>query len=250
MGIKTLTIADLEEQGPRGPVWILNSVATSKLDTSAEIVMAIPGLHGRDADALVIKETWLPQDAAAMFGRERLLQSSQFRTAVASGVLTIITPEAAKEIQARPGAREEQARLDDTERHVRKAGAARTIAQSNVDMYIADEHGRPVKDDDDDDSNDLKVDMYGPDEVDNVAKLAKAGVEETDDGFKPSFIMFVDKIRNGTDMAALNAIRTRGKFSRKELRHLRDNLHKHPETVRAIKEKLVELKRKKKPLLV
>jgi hypothetical protein len=57
-------------------------------------------------------------------------------------------------------------------------------------------------------------------------------------------MMFFDKINNGTDIAALNAVRTRAKFTRKELRHLRDNLRKHPETVRAIKLKLSELKKK------
>lgn len=241
MGIKKLSIADLEDQGPKGSVWVLNSAASSKYDISGELIMSIPSLNGRDADPLKIKETWLPQDVAARFGRERLLQSSEFRTAVDNGVVTIITPEAAKQILSQGGAREEQARLDGLERHVRQAGAAKTISQSNVEMFIPDANGRPIKDDDDND--DLKVEIYG--DTDNVAVLAANGVEDTEEGFKPQFMMFFDKINNGTDVAALNAIRTRGKFSRKELRYMRDTLGHHPETVRALKQKLVELKRAK-----
>jgi hypothetical protein len=242
MGIKSLTVADIEEQGPRGPVWVLNSAASSKYDITGELIMSIPGVNGGDPQPLKVLETWLPQDAAARFGRERLLQSSEFRTAVQNGVVTIITPDQAKSILAKAGAREEQARIDDLERHVRRAGAARTISQSNVDMFIPDENGRPQREDDDDGT--LKVDVFGPEE-DNVAKLAAAGVSDTDEGFKPSFMMFFDKCNNLSDIEALNAMRTRGKFAPKELRYLRDNLKRHPQTTTAIRQRLAALKKER-----
>lgn len=237
MGIKSITIADLESQGLRGSVWVLNSAATSQYQLIGEIVINVPKTNGNGADPLKIPHTWLPIDAAARFPRERLLDCAEFRSAVVNGLVTIVSEETATQLLRKDGAKDELKRLQKTDQHVRQAGAARTIADSNVEISRAD----GVKDDDDEGD---KVEMYGDDDDDNVAKQAKAGVEDND-GFKPSFLMFVDKIQTENDIGALNAIRSRAKFTRKEMRHMRDTLNRNdfPKTVKALKARIAAFKK-------
>jgi hypothetical protein len=235
MSIKSITIADLEKQGMRGSVWVINSAAASQYALQGEIIINIPKASGTGADPLKIAQTWLPIDAAAKFPRERLLDAAEFRSAVVNGLVTIIAEDTAARILRKEGATEELARLQNKDKHVRQAGAARTIADSNVEISGPD--GKTGDRDDEDN----KVEMYGDDE-DNLGKQTLAGVEDND-GFKPSFLMFVDKLQTENDISALNAIRSRAKFTRKELRHLRDTLRKHPKTVRALKARISEFKR-------
>lgn len=236
MSIKSITIADLEAQGPRGPVWVLNSAATSQYALVGEIVINIPKTNGAGADPLKIPQTWLPVDAAARFPRERLLDAAEFRSAVVNGLVTIVDEETAARILRKDGATDELGRLRATDQHVRQAGAARTIADSNVEISRAD----GVKDDEDEGD---KVEIYGSNDDDNLARKAKNGVE-LNDGHKPSFLMFVDKLKTESDIGALNAIRSRAKFTRKEMRFMRDNLSRSdfPKTVKALKSRIAEFK--------
>jgi len=234
--MKFLTVSQLEEQGVKGSVWVLNTASTSAAAAVSvhgfrgNVIVSIPKLNGNGGDPLIIQESWLPFDASSKFPKERLLESSEFRSAINSGLLSLVDPVQAQKILEREGAREEQQRLLASDRHVRQAGTARTISDSNVDMYVPNSQGGKDKDDED-----LRVDVYGQDyEEVNVAKAALAGIEDND-GYKPSFLMFVDKIKAENDISALNAIRTRSKFSRKELRFIRDNLKNHPKAVAAVK---------------
>lgn len=235
MGIKSITIADLEKQGMRGSVWVINSAAGSQYGLIGEIIINIPKTSGGQPDTLRVPQTWLPIDAAARVPRERLLDAAEFRSAVVNGLITIISEETAAQLLRKDGAREEQQRLVKKDQHVRKQGAARTIADSNVEISRAD----GVKDDDEEEN---KVDIYG--DEDNLAKQTLAGVEDND-GFKPSFLMFVDKVQTETDIGALNAIRSRAKFTRKEMRHMRDTLNRseYPKTVKALKARIAEFKK-------
>jgi hypothetical protein len=237
MSIKSISISDLEAQGPRGSVWVLNSAATSQYALVGEIVINIPKTNGAGADPLKIPQTWLPVDAAARFPRERLLDAAEFRSAVVNGLVTIVDEETAAKILRKDGATDELKRLRATDQHVRQAGAARTIADSNVEISRAD----GVKDDEDEGD---KVEIYGSnDEDDNLARKAKNGVE-LNDGHKPSFLMFVDKLKTESDIGALNAIRSRAKFTRKEMRFMRDNLTRgeFPKTIKALKSRIAEFK--------
>lgn len=238
--MKFLTVSELEEQGLKGSVWVLNTAATSDHELRGNVIVSIPRLNGPGGDPLKIQESWLPFDASSKFPRERLLESSEFRSAINSGLLSIVDAKQAQKILEREGAREERKRLLDSERHVKQAGTARTISDSNVDMYIPNSRGGKDRDDDD---QGLKVDVYGEDSEEvNVAKAALAGVED-EDGFKPSFLMFVEKIKGENDIAALNAIRTRSKFTRKELRYIRDELRNHPKATAAVKARIAAFKK-------
>ena len=54
----------------------------------------------------------------------------------------------------------------------------------------------------------------------------------------PGFTMFAERLRDMDDVNALNAIRSRRRFSRKELQHLKSNLPDKPKTQAAIKAQL------------
>jgi len=230
MAIKHLTITELEDAGPRGSVWVLNSGPSSVYELSGDILLSIPGNAGQQTQALKIQATWLPQDLTAKFPKQRILESTDFRSAVVNELLTIISDRDAQRILAQDGAQEERRRITAEARSVREAGAARTIKDSNVEITRAD----GVKDDDDG-----KVDIYGPggEEV-SLAKAASKGLDTNDDGLTASFVMFAEKIGTEEDVKALNAIRTRSRFTRRELKYLRDNLRKHPKTVTALKARL------------
>jgi hypothetical protein len=230
--MKHLAISDLEESGTLGRVWVRNTAAQSDLGYGGEILLSIPGNAGQQAQALKIYDTWLPQDLTERYPKHRILESTDFRAAVRNGLLTIIDDATAKRIQKEDGAEEEQMRLVSEARKRKEAGAARTINQSanlevrNLDTNkIGDQEENPV-------------DTYGGSEEPNVAKAALAGLDVDENGLSPSFFMFASKMETETDIKALNAIKTRSKFSRRELKYLRDNLKSHPKTVAAVKTKL------------
>lgn len=229
MGIKALSVSDLEAIGPRGSVWVLNTASSSEYELHGTIMVSVPKKNGPGDDAMKVPETWLPVDLTSQFPKDRLLESSEFRSAVEKGFLTIISEKQARAILAQDGAKDEKRRLQAAARFIREASAARSIDPKKT--QILNSEGL--------DADAQPADIYGQDSDEgiNVAQLAQAGLDDVD-GFKPSFLMFFDRLKLARDVEALNAIRTRGKFSKKELRHLRDNLKKHPKTVQAIRDRL------------
>lgn len=241
MGIKRLTLADLERSGPKGSVWLLNSIPSSEIRGTdgetlrGDIIISIPKTNGDGGDPLIIKQTWLPMDASEHFPKARLLDSAEFRGAVRKGLIVLIEQDAAETILGQDGAKEERQRLLSVAKHVKQAGASRKISDSNVDMYVPDSQGRrPVEDDD---NGNPAVDVFGP-EDDNLARVTAGGLDLDEDGFKPSFKMFADGLPSHDDTAALNEVRTHGKFTKKELRYLRDKVKTKPKTYAHVKERL------------
>lgn len=226
MSIKKLSLSQVESSGLRGSLWLINSAAQSELELSGNILISIPRPNGK-VERLEIPETWLPMDASTKFPKERLLDSSEFRSAVQSELITLIDEETAQRILSRAGAADERRRLSQEASRVKKAGAARNISDSNVEIIGIDS----------DDENVKKAAR-----ADNVAVLAANGVDLDEDGFRPAFKMFVEKIKNQNDITALNAIRTRARFSLKELRYIRDYLPNHPQTVKEVKSMIREKK--------
>lgn len=236
MAIKKLTISDVEDPSYTSrSLWVLNSGPSSVYELEGTILLSIPGTSGQQqAQALKIPASWLPIDLTMSFPKHRILESTDFRAAVRNELLTILDDATAKKILAQDGAREEQQRLIAESRRIRDAGAARTIKDSNVTITRAD----GVKDDEEENP----VEIYGRDEQEvNVAKAAKNGLDVDENGLTPKFVMFAQKVEAGTDIYALNALRTRSKFSRREYKYLRDTLKAHPKTVAAIKVKLAEM---------
>ncbi|QBX06601.1 hypothetical protein H1O16_gp188 [Burkholderia phage BcepSaruman] len=221
MGIKRLSLSDLDAQ-PIGPVWCVNSAASSKYELTGNVVLDIPQANGSKSDPLVIRQTWLPMDAAARFGRKRVLESTQFRTAVINGLITLIDEATAARMMNQEGAVEEERRLLNADKHVKDQGAPKSINQSALE--IRGEDNTILTDD---------VEVFGADDgysTVNVAKAAQAGLELDENGLKASFSMWADRLRNETDIGALNAIRARAKFSRREVRYLAKILQDKPKT--------------------
>lgn len=231
--MKYLTINDLENSGERGSVWVLNTAARSMLELSGEILINVPTAQGKN-EALKIPQTWLPYDAAAKFGKKRLLDSSEFRSAVINQLVAIIDEDTATQVMSQPGAREEQQRLREREQHIYEAGAARKISQANVEITNPNQMGN---------GNTTPVDIVG-DRDPMAATKIKAGADLNADGLKPNFVAFFNRMKTQSDIEALNALRNKGRVSRRELRYMRDNLPKtHTQTIKAIKSRLTELKK-------
>lgn len=245
MGIKILSIVEIENSGDRGSVWVLNSAPSSEIaeiydqELRGDVIIPIPKMQGTGVDHFIVHQTWLPIDASEQFSKERLLRSSEFRNAVRKGLITIISDESAQTILGKDGARKEKARLLAQARHVHQAGASRKISESNVDIYVPDSSGRkPTDDEDDTPTKSSNLDAS------HIAELARSGIEADDDGLLPSFKIFAERLTTENDLEALNAIRSRGSFKRKELRYLKDLLSDKPKTYAALKKRIAQFKKK------
>lgn len=223
MGIKGISLSDLDET-QRGPLWVINTAAQSKWELLGDVLVTVPNGNGRNPDKLQVKQTWLPVDVAQLIPRERLLASTEFRSAVIEGLITVIDRSDAERLLRQEGAHEERLRMTQMEQHVRKQGSARSILDSKVEITRTD----GVTDDDD-----SPVEIFGGEDMvsENLAHATKAGIEVDDDGLMPSFKMFANKLAHESDINALNAIKARGKFSRRELKYLARTLEKHPKTL-------------------
>lgn len=234
MSIKSISLSDLDDKGT-GPIWVINSAASSRFQLTGQIVVSIPQPNGIKSDALVINQTWLPVDISQRFRRDRLLNATEFRAAVVNGLLTVISEKDAERMLRQEGAAEETQRLRDLEEHVRSAGAARTIGDSKVEITRTDGV-------DDEDEN--PVEVFGVDDEPevNVARAAKKGVEADENGLLPSFLMFANKLELENDLAALNAIRARAKFTRREIKYLAKTLKNKPKTLAQLKARIEKYK--------
>jgi len=241
--MKTISIQDLLKEGVTAPtgVWAINSAQQSELQLQGDLYLQVPKLNGSRMDPLKIEQTWLAQDLTRKIPRQQLLESSEFRNMIEKELVTLVPEEVATRINRKPGADLERKRLQMQRMQPRELEAARR-ASSKAEITRAD----GVTDDDDDLP---QVDIIGPNgkkrELVDAAEIAAAaarGLDLTDDGLTPQFVMFAAKLQREGDMATLNALRTRGKVSTKELRYLREHLTKHPITVKAIKSQLVARK--------
>ncbi|BAG41745.1 hypothetical protein [Ralstonia phage phiRSL1] len=231
MGINRISMTDLEASGERGSVWVLNTAQESQYELKGEIIINVPNAQGK-GEPLRVPESWLPFDATSRFPKTRLLDSTDFRSAVVNGLIAVIDEKSATSILNEPGAREERQRLQQFDKHVREASGAKPINEKLVSIT------NPNRDNQ---SNTTPVELVGGRE-ETVAALAKAGAKATN-GMKPQFMAFFEKTKMQADTEALNSIRNRGKMSRKELRYLRDNLpDHHVKTKKAVKGRLSALR--------
>ena len=218
---KVIEISDLEGKHANEPIWVLNSSANSDAGQAGEIHIGIPKQNGTKIDPLFIPQTWLPVEVTKQIPREQLLASSEFRQSINKGLLTLIDAASAKEILAQDGAKEETVRLDELRRHIRQAGAAKTLTSSPSEITM----------------------VTGSDA--EKTGQAPAGVESANgSGLTPGFAMFAERLKEMDDINALNAIRSRRRFSRKELVHLKANLPDKPKTLKAINSQLTKAAKK------
>lgn len=205
---KYLTVSELEQGDARDPIWALNGSAQSEIQQSGEVHVGIPKMNGTKIDPLLLLKTWLPQELTVQIPRAQLLAASEFRNAVNTGLIQPITPEYAEILRNREGAEEERAEMAARKQQTRNAMAARTITQSGAEIL---------------NTSDIN------DETKNEKKS-----EELDD----VFMTFASSLETKNDIEALNALRSRGKISRREARHLVKTLIDKPKTVGFLKQKL------------
>jgi hypothetical protein len=244
MGYKEIPLSELDAQ-QYGPVWVLNSAMKSRVKLPGNVVVNIPDPNGKEGYALCVPMSWLPVNVAEAVPRQRLLASTQFRTAVTKGLLTVISEDDATRILRQDGADEERERLEAVDEAVAAAGAARDITKSNVEIFRTD---RKAGEDDDDDGPVESYANFDPSSGQggvNMGKAAKAGVELDANGLMPSFVMFVDKLKTESDMGALNAIRARSKFTRRELKYMARQLKGHLKTHASLVARIEKFKAKK-----
>jgi len=207
---KYTTVAALEQGDQRLPIWALNGSADSDVGQAGEVHVGIPKINGTKIDALYLPQTFLPQCLTDQIPRPQLLASSEFRNAVNSKLLTLITPEFAAEILREDGVQEEQERLIAHRRTIREATAARSIVGSGADIINTAEMDERLAD---------KPEAKSPTEL------------------SPQFLMFAQALTLKSDGEARNMIRGRGRVSRAELDHLIHELHDKPQTVAMLKAK-------------
>lgn len=208
--MKYLTVSDLEQGDPKDPIWALNGSADSEVGQPGEVHVGIPKINGSKIDDMHLPQTWLPTCLTDQIPRAQLLASSEFRNAVNNRLVTLVSPGFAKDILAQDGVEEERDRLLDAKRAVREATSARTIQQSGADVVSTSELQEAVQ----------EANVKDPNEL------------------APGFLMFVNTLETKLDIEALNLIRGRGKFSRRELKHIAKELHDKPKTQAFVKERL------------
>ncbi len=230
---KLVPLSELDAQ-TSGEIWVINTAAQSIYEIRGNIVIGIPNVRGGEPEVLTVQQTWLPVLATAEIPRQRILESTQFRKAVAKGLIGCISTETAARMMRQEGAREEQRRLLGVAQQVKQATRQRTIADSNVEM-ISTGGNR------DDDRFDTRVDVIGTDghSTVNVAELAKGGVE-AEGGYGSAFLMFAETLKTDGDISSMNAIKSRGKLKRKEIRYLARTLAHHPKTSKFLKAQITK----------
>jgi len=199
------------------PIWGINTAAESDLGMVGEILITVPSANGGQPDRLLVQPTWLPQELTRVIQRKRLLGAVEFRQAVERGLISLISSEEAERLLRQDGAAEEQEKIRERAREVRKAGSARTLADSKTEISRAD---GVVAEDEDDSKGRNKTVIIDHNENSSVAELAADGIEEHEPGVSVQFKMWADRLALSKDVLAKNDIKSRRKFSSAELRYL------------------------------
>ena len=208
-----LSISDLEQGNEKDPIWVLNGSANSKAGMAGEVHVGIPKRNGSKVDDLFLPMTWLPIRITDQIPRAQLLESSEFRNAVNSGLLQLITQQKAETIMREDGAVDEKERLSERAKEIQSATAARSIKDSGAEVVSVQELA---------DNNRTQMDEERRD-----PNALDAG-----------FVMFVNAIKDSTDVEALNRIRGRGNFTRPEISHMVKELKGKEKVVAFLKKAL------------
>lgn len=128
-----MKFSDLEKSRT-GEVWVLNA---SPAKDRTLIVLSIPKAGGGQEN-IRVPVTWMPVELTAQAPKSQLLDSSDFRKAVRSGYLTLISSEDAQKMRERPGAQQELQRLAIEDRSISSDSARMTSGQNSPDPVASD----------------------------------------------------------------------------------------------------------------
>lgn len=206
MKIQRLTIDDILKQSDTDPIWCINNTTQAMNARAGDLALVVPKLHGNGTpDKVSIPLTWLPFNLIRQVPRDQLVQSTEFRAAINSGLLIIVTPDYAEYLSHREGAAEERDRLQQNKDRVRNA-VSRVVTE------------------------------------DESSVVSKALEDEQDAGYDPVFLMHVNQWNIMPDIEVLNHLRST-KHSRKQYEYLAKNLKNHPKTIAAIMRSLNKRKK-------
>lgn len=205
---KYLTVSEIEQGEVNTPIWAINGSAQSEVGMAGEVHVGIPKLSGAKIDPMTLPQTWLAQCLTDQIPRAQLLASSEFRNAVNSGLVVLVTPAYAETINTQEGAAEEQEALTQRKRQIKEATAARSITQSGTEIL-----------------NSAEI-IDGKTQEEKAAELSDA------------FLTFAVSLTTKADIEIINALRSRAKMTRREVKHLITALVDKPKTVQFLKEKL------------
>lgn len=116
-----LNFTDLDRpENQHKPIWVLNK---SSGDHRGPVIFTCSGdIGGRGLEPVRVANTWLPLNLLEQMPRARLLGSTDFRSAVINGLLSIIDDEEAQVILSRTGSRDELERLQAEKDHLANIG--------------------------------------------------------------------------------------------------------------------------------
>lgn len=214
---KYLSVSEIEAQEGNLPIWALNGSSQSEVGQAGDVHVGIPKINGGSKiDALYLPTTFLPQCITDQIPRAQLLASSEFRNAVNTKLLILVTKEYAEKLLSGPGVKDEMERLSQLKRLVREATSARSISQSGAEIVNTSE-------------------------MSDKEKTGNQGAT-SEDGFNAAFVMYANSLTQKADIEVMNSLRSRARFSRAEARHLVKLLADKPKTVAFLKAKLEKKK--------
>jgi hypothetical protein len=144
---KSMTVADLEDSGEKGSVWVLNTMTG---DMQGQLLINVPKKHGNGQDLVRIPRTFIPMDLTDQVSKGQLLESSEFRKTVTGGLLKLITPDYANLVLSSDEGREEKRRVTNEMNKAKtilaNAGVASDEEDDEVDVEDASREARKLRD--------------------------------------------------------------------------------------------------------
>jgi hypothetical protein len=199
---KEITLRELENL-ETSAVYVINSSPRSH---RGEIIFSVPRPNGVGEDVIRVPKTWIPVDLSDQVEKKNLMQSSRFRLNVSKKLLTLIHPDVAERVLEGEDATAEKERLD----NLRSAATAL--------MRSAPTTGRNNDDDDDDEpqtpTQRRRKAMLKQQEDSN----AQDPVVKGGDVVTSAFDVLLQSLEGKRQDAVLNALRSEGSLSRKELK--------------------------------
>lgn len=144
---KSMTIADLEESGEKGSVWVLNTMTG---DLQGQLLINVPKKHGNGQDLVRVPKTFVPIDLTAQVSKGQLMESAEFRKTITGGLLKLITPEYAELVLSSDEGKEESRRvindMNKAKTIIANAGVASDDDDDEVDVEDAGREARKLRD--------------------------------------------------------------------------------------------------------
>lgn len=189
-------------------VWVINtSENISTEGDKADVFIYV--MHNNQSLSVFIPKSWLPVNLATRLPKKVLLDSANFLDALYKGLIALITPEYAQELESRPGAETERRRLRELDAKLREASKAKGI---NVELTDRTQDSQRTLD---------------------VTDLGA----EPEDGVTPAFRAVVANLNGLPEEEAVNELRMRGKLNAKNARYLLAHI-KHPSIVAFLRKSL------------